>query len=616
VSAVDVRAAHVRPRVRALSLSADRVAVLALAALAVVLTAVTWNRWGDLGLDTGYDLVAGAKVSHLDAPYLDYVYFYGPLGPFLLGAVFEVLGIGVGQSVVLGLALAAAGIGLAYALARQLVGPLAAACVGALAAVPALSNSNVSYVQPHTLAAPVGMVVGLATVLALLRFARGGGRGWLAVTGAGVGLAALTRPESFGAVALAVGGWLLVRLLRTPAPRRAAWRDAAATVLPAAGVALAGYGAFFLVGAFHNGLTLHELLRENLFPAGQIRESVSVVYAQLAPMTATSFAALGAKLVLYGAGMAAMVAVARALHRPGPWRIAAIALLGLGVVAFLGVLAGRPDTVRYYLRFAFAWLPAGSAIAAAALAWRAVRGREWGVAAQLELLVALLLVGFSYSAYALYVPYPNPAFPQETAYAMPVIATFLAWLHVRVLPASGLAPARTLRAVGAGWIALLAVACVALLVHDARRETFMVHGPRGTIAATPAEGPAFQGAIDAIERHTRPTEPILLAPQMSALYVMTGRTDLLPELSLLPGSLDGPAAQRAAIRTMDERNLRLAITDRAPLTRYGKGPFGVGYDGLIGAWLRRDFIHLTTLRGTAGGGDQRRALDVWLRRTQ
>jgi hypothetical protein len=458
------------------------------------------------------------------------------------------------------------------------------------------------------------MVVALLTVLALARFARGAGRGWLAAAGVGVGLAALTRPETFGAVALAVGGWLVVRLLRSR--DRATWRDSAAVVLPALAVAVAGYGAFFAVGAFHGGLTLHALLREDLFPAGQIRESVSVVYAQLAPMTAASFASLALKVVLYGAGVAAMVAVARILDRPGRWRIVALAALGLAVVAFLAVLLGRPDTIRYYLRYAFAWLPAGSALAAAALAWRAVRGRAWGTAAQLELLVALLLVGFSYGAYALYVPYPNPAFPQETAYAMPVIATFLAWLHVRVLPASGLAGARTLRALGAGWIALLAIACVALLVHDARRETFPVRGPNGTIAATPAEGPAFQGAIDLIERHTRPTEPILLAPQMTALYVMTGRTDPLPQLSLLPGSIDGPAQERAAIRTLDERDVRLAVTDRAPLTRYAKGPFGVGYDRLIGAWLRRDFTHLATVRGTAGGADQPRTLDVWLRRTQ
>ena len=85
-----------RVRARVLALSADHVAVLALATVAVLLAAITWNRWGDPSYDTGLDLVAGAKVSHADLPYLDFTYWYGPLGPMLLGVVFEVAGIADG----------------------------------------------------------------------------------------------------------------------------------------------------------------------------------------------------------------------------------------------------------------------------------------------------------------------------------------------------------------------------------------------------------------------------------------------------------------------------------------------------------------------------------------
>ena len=59
-------------RARVMALSADHVAVLALATVAVLLAAITWNRWGDPSYDTGLDLVAGAKVSHADLPYLDF----------------------------------------------------------------------------------------------------------------------------------------------------------------------------------------------------------------------------------------------------------------------------------------------------------------------------------------------------------------------------------------------------------------------------------------------------------------------------------------------------------------------------------------------------------------
>ncbi|MCW3001740.1 MAG: hypothetical protein JWQ20_1038 [Conexibacter sp.] len=598
------------------ALTAERIAVLALAVVSTILVAVTWNRWGDIWLDSGYDLVAAAKVSHADAPYLDFDYWYGPAGPLLLGAVFEVFGIGIGASVGLGLVLAAAGIAASYVLARRFAGAPVAAAVGLLVAVPALSNSNVSYVQPHTLAAPLGVLLGLVALAGAWRFATTGRRAWLPAIGLAVGLSATTRPESFGAAALGIGGWLLVRILRAP-HRRASVLDLAIVVGASVATVVAAYGAFFIAGSVHHGLTLGVLLHENLFPRGLLRESVSVVLDDVAPRTPASVAGLVGKLALYGVGVAALVAVARGVAAGGTRRRLAIAVLALATVGFLGLFAVKPDTLRYYLKFAFAWLPLGAPLAVAVLGWRAVRLRErsWDATAQLELLVALMLLGSTYVAYGKYIPYPNPDFPQETAYAMPLIATFLAWLHVSVLPRTGVAAPAALRAVGSWWIGLLAVGCALLLVHDARQETFMVRGTDGTMAATAADGEVYQAAVNLIQRETRRSDPILLAPQMTSLYVMTGRRDALPQLSLLPGALEDAAAQRRAIATLEAEHLRLAIIDRRPLTRYEHGTWGVEYDRLVGGWLHRNFTHITTLRGRSAGGNEPRTLDVWLRRT-
>jgi hypothetical protein len=611
------RAAPATPARRvAVALTGERVAILSLAVVSAILVAVTWNRWGDIWLDSGYDLVAAAKVSHADGPYLDYQYWYGPAGPLLLGAVFEVFGIGIGGSVGLGLVLAAAGIAASYVMARRFVGAPVAAAVGLLVAVPALSNSNVSYVQPHTLAAPLGVLLGLGALAGAWRFATTGRRTWLLAIGLAVGLAATTRPESFGSAALATAGWLLVRLVRAR-QRRAAVADIAIVVGTSLAVLLSAYGAFFIAGSVHHGLTVGALLHENLFPRGLLRESVSVVLADVAPRTPASVAVLVGKLALYAVGVAALIAVARGVAAGGRRRRLAIAVLALATIGFLGLFAVKPDTLRYYVKFAFAWLPLGAPLAVAALGWRAIRLRDraWDATAQLELLVALMLVGSTYVAYGKYIPYPNPDFPQETAYAMPLIATFLAWLHVSVLPRTGVAAPAALRAVGTWWIGLLAVGCVLLLVHDARQETFMVRGIDGTMAATAADGEVYQAAVDLIQRETRRSDPILLAPQMTSLYVMTGRRDALPQLSLLPGALEDAAAQQQAIAMLESEHLRLAIVDRKPLTRYEHGTWGVEYDRLVGAWVHRNFTHVTTLRGRSAGGNEPRTLDVWLRRT-
>ena len=163
---------------------------------------------------------------------------------------------------------------------------------------------------------------------------------------------------------------------------------------------------------------------------------------------------------------------------------------------------------------------------------------------------------------------------------------------------------------GTLWIALLALASAGLMVKDARQETATVRGPHGSLAARAAEAPALQRALDAIARNTRPGEPVLLAPQMTALYVMADRPNPLPQLSLLPGALATPQDEEAAIARM--RDVRLVVTDRTPLDAYEHGPFGTTYDRRIAAWLRSDFRLLTNVRGAAAGA---RTLDIWLRRT-
>lgn len=608
-------AAATRSR-RALSVRADVVALAALAFVAIALAAITWNKWGDLTLDTGYDLVAGARVSHAELPYLDFVYFYGPLGPLVLGAFFEVLGISVGTSLVLGLLLAVTVIGLTYAVARLIAPPLGAALCGVLAAAPAFSTSNVSYVQPHSLSAPIGMILCLATVLALVRAQDSGARRWLVAAGVGVGLAALTRPETLGAVALAAGGWLLIRLVVAPAGGR---RPRVADLLVVVGVALvvavAGYGAFFVAAIFHRSLTLDDLIHVNLFARGNLRDSVSVVLEQLQPWTVASFVTLAGKLALYAAGGAALLAAGVAYARGGRTRVLVVAAFAVVVAVFAALAVGRPDTLRYAMKLSFGWIPAGAVLAALYLAVQAWRTRRLDREDSVTLLVTLLVVGFSAGAYALFVPYPNPRFPQETAYAMPVVAMFLLLLHTRLVPRLAPASAAGVRALGVAWVALLAASCIALVVSDARLETFTVRGAHGTMTALPADGPVYQQVVDVIERETRPGQPILLAPQMTALYVLTGRRNPLGQVSLLPGSLENPAAERDAARVLDDADLQLVVTDRDPLVRYRSGAFGTGYARVFGAWLHRNFTLAVVLHGPATT-DNTRTLDVWRRRTE
>ena len=65
-------------------------------------------------------------------PYIDFVYYYGPLAPLLAGLVSAVAGPGIGTIVALGLAITALIVAGTYALARTFVGPLGAFLAAAL----------------------------------------------------------------------------------------------------------------------------------------------------------------------------------------------------------------------------------------------------------------------------------------------------------------------------------------------------------------------------------------------------------------------------------------------------------------------------------------------------
>lgn len=605
------RAGLPRP-LRAIAVHPEAIAVGSLALATLLLAGLTWATWGDMRLDTGYDLVAGQRVAGGSLPYVDYAYSYGPLGPFVLGAAFALGSPTFGVAAAIGLVLSLAIVALTYAVARRVAPPAGAAAAGLLAATVAFSNSDISFVMPHTLSASLGYALALGAVLLLTSSAvPGARRRALVAAGAMLGLVALTRHDLTLACFMAATAWLAMRAWRAGAAgRRAALIDALAVAGPALAIPLAVYGAFAA------DVGLHALIHQNLLDDGLMRDTVRPVYDKLAPFTLGSFAGLLGHLALAAAGAGALLLAGAALLRGGVARTAALAAIALAAIATLALLAGRPDTVRHYLQYAYAWIPAGAALCAAGIVWAVRGGRlDWGASTQTGLVASVVVLGLSAGSYAEFWPYPNPSFPQDTGYALPFVAILLAWLLCRALPAlaarragAGSAGAPW-RALGIAALAGLGLVSAGLVVHDARLETLRVHGPGGTMTALAGDS-AYPAALAAIERTTRPGEPILLAPQLTSLYILSGRENPLRQISLLPGSLDGARDERAAIARMGA--VRLAIVDRTPLARYRTGSFGTAYDRRIGAWLRLDFDRVETLRGSGPGSP---TLDVWRRRS-
>jgi hypothetical protein len=587
-------AARPRSRVLALRFEADAVGLALVGVAAVALAFATWGTWGDLGRDTGYDFVAATRVAHGQLPYVDFNYYYGPLAPFVLGLAALIGGSGIAPFAAVGLVLAVAVIGATYALARTQTGPMGSALAAIATAAIAFSPTNFSYVVPHTYSVTLAILLSLLFLLGLTAASNGRRAGAL---GAGVaaGLVALTRPEFELAVLVAGAVWLAARARGGAGIRR----DGVALVLPAALIPAAVYGAFL------TAVSPHRLFLENLYPVDTLRHGGSAIVRAQAPLTAHSFVVVAAYFALYAAGAGALVLASRGLARLRP--LAATASVGVVALAVIAILVLDPEAARSKLQWVFGGVPVAAVLAAIVLVIRhVVRRHALDVRGQILIAtVALLavLAAKSYHGFFFLADHAQPA-----VYAAPFVLVLMARLHL-----VDLARHRTAVATGLGWLGLIALVCIGLTVKDAHAQSAAVRGPGGTMRVTSAEAPVYRGALAAINRWSRPGDSILVAPQLTALYTLSERSDPLPQISLVPGALASPGAEVAAIRALKRAHVRLALTDRHAFTEYGQTNFGTSFDRVLAGWIQRNFNHAATLR-PHGGVDH--TIDVWVRRTR
>ena len=540
-----------RVRVRLVALSADRRAATVLFAIGIVLTALTWNTWGDLGRDTGYDLVAASRVAHGQIPYADFTYYYGPLAPFVLGIAAWLGGAGLAPAVVVGLLAVALIVALTYLLARAFVGPLGAALASTIVLSVALAPTNFSYVLPHTSAMTFGVAAMLGMLLALTRSRK-------ATAGLCLGIVALTKPELELAAIVAAAAWC--------ASSRTSLRDVVRLALPAVAIPAAVYGAFL------TQVSLHTLVFDNLYPTAVLRAGGDRLLRLHAPLTASSLAHHAEHIALYGIGAGALLALGAIVAGAGPRLRLALAAAAAGAIV---VAFAELETTRSALQLVYGWIPGGAFLAAVVIAVRKPRSSD-----ELALTVALALAGgTTYAAF-----YLLSARAQTAVYFAPLAAVFLVVLHLRALPRT-----RTQIALGAGWLAFLAAVGIALAIKDARAETVVLSTPSGTVRVAPADAGAYAGALAAVDRLTLTSEPVLFAPQLSALYVLSGRPDPLAQISLLPGALPSVSAERQAIARLNAKHVRVIVTDTRTFAEYGNGSFGTSFDRTLAAWIARNF---------------------------
>ncbi len=182
----------------------------ALIAVAFVALGVwTWGNWPDVLVDFGRELYIPWRIGAGDVLYRDLAYFNGPLSPYVNALVFQILGASVRSLFLANLGLLALFTALGHRLLVELgdrfsalLATLVFLCVFAFGQLVGIGNYN--FVAPYSHEVTHGLMLGVGALAALSSWRRSGASSSLAVGGAAIGLALLTKPET--ALAAAIGG--------------------------------------------------------------------------------------------------------------------------------------------------------------------------------------------------------------------------------------------------------------------------------------------------------------------------------------------------------------------------------------------------------------------------
>jgi hypothetical protein len=573
-------APQVTSRRRELAANADVRAVAGLTLVFALLAALSWRKWGVPSVDAGHELTVAAAIAEGGEPYRDIRYFYGPLGVYSLGGAFAVFGTGFTTAFAFGLCQAAAIIGVFYALARQLLRVLPAFLATCVVAAIGFSGTAFNFVLPHTNSATFGILLILLTLLALSRER-------LVLAGLAIGFACLTRPEFAAVAALAAVAFLVGEARQRGL--RPALRALPRLALPAVAVAAPVLAWLAAEAGAAN------LFTENLWPVDFLRVGGFSSQKAWTPFDLESVASTLARFLVYGGLLAAVTCTAvlfsRARSRgarvralwPVPVALAVL-VIGDAAMKFFSVWPHTRDGVQYeatHLLIGMSWLPALGFAAAAVVAVRLVRKgpppitASWGFDLAL-VAVAAALGARAYDAFtaeASYAPY----------YAAPLVL-LLAVLHDRLATRWPQARAVSYAALAGVAVALAAYAQVGLY----RDNSATVTTPRGSFVTTPAAAPGLQGAVDFIDSHAAPGEPLLAVPSDAGINFMTGHRPALYNPMFLPGLLDNRADELQAIAELEAEHVRYAVVSARRFDGYGFSYFGGDYNRLLAARIKRE----------------------------
>jgi len=578
----------------------QRVAVvLCIGAAFALNAAVTWQRWGDLIVDTGRELDTPKQLASGKMLYRDVRYYYGPLVPYFHAVLYRAFGVELSVLTTAGLTLAASLAWLSYRLLRQFLGRLPAT-VGSVVVLTInafgyyLHPNVFNFILPYSFPATYGILLGLASVYFLIRHRRTGRSVDFAISCAMLSLGALCKLETLVATLAAHAAFVIINVRRPLLRARMyAFGYVAAALVP---VVVLGY---FRIRAGTG------LWRDNLLLPGNLSASAFVLKHSGLSDPLGAFRSLAQSL-----GALALMAVAALV---GAWVERRV---GNRVTESVG--ANRDEGVNRPLGLAVAILLAVSA--GGAVAWN-VEPYD-----ALRVLPVLLMAGITVCLFR----WRRAAAPSARLEAMILLFIFslasvlrmglICWaghygfyltvpaiLSLTVI-ACGVAPSAFGR-VGQvreySWLAVglsLMLAIMVLHVRERHRNDGIFY-PKPELQRIQARcgtmlcAAHFVGSADRAVNFLNDAPPqsrVVIFPEGAAITFLAGCQNGLGIHMFFPPDICGSYDEEGVIRRLENTPPDYVLYDTRSVKEYGKTEFGTDYATEIAAWVRKRFKIIAT----------------------
>lgn len=543
----------------------------------LALTCATWAHWGNVRIDCGRELYVPANILEGKMLYRDLWYLYGPLAPYLKALLLFLFGVHLNVLYGLGLAITLTFALLLFALSRRFLPASAALLISFLFLLQGFHPTLFNYVFPYSYAATLGSLLGLACLYFLVRdiFSEPGPNFMLA--GLTAGLALLCKQE-YGLACYFVLAFALI--CRTWSQRSLKWSaQKGIALLPGLLICTTGYGWFIWK------TSARFILMENF---QQIPGSFFMRTFGSKWLADTGLSFHWHTLLLTQASALFFVII---------WSLLAKALRSFLILFWLFFSLGAIFILAWF--FEFTWTDVASIplflemVFPRGMAWLVLLLLVWtlteffrGQSKENNLaLAAVAFFALTAGARILFrVSYAGYAIFYNTFIFLPTLI-FLWRIIQRLLKDL---PSKQRDRIFNGILLLEGLALFLLLIPHPSQLPARLYTPVGTIFTYRSEADLFPKIVSFIQEQKKLGKRVLILPEETLLYTLSGTEAPTRWYQLTPGILD-PQQEEEYIQQTDRHGIDFILLSNRSSGEYGVPFFGLDYNHKVYRWIEQNY---------------------------